>query len=98
MTADSLAGMRESIVRAMEDYVEVEAEEAVEVNMSMDPEIGTIYSVAVPVKRVKSQLRLGVNDEAAPGLRIRTVSDESGGTWDPMDPESDPSDQFPYGT
>jgi hypothetical protein len=31
MSADSLSGMRESIVRAMAAYVEVEAEEAVEV-------------------------------------------------------------------
>lgn len=57
MSTDSLVGMRESIVKAMSDYVEVEAEEAVEVNLSMDPEIGTIYSVAVPVRRVKPSMR-----------------------------------------
>jgi hypothetical protein len=34
MSADSLAGMRESIVRAMQDFVEVEAEEAVEVRFA----------------------------------------------------------------
>lgn len=99
MTPDSLANMRESIVRAMEDFVEVEAEEAVEVNMSMDPEIGTIYSVAVPVKRVKPQMRPRMSEDPLPGLRVRRISetttDES---WDPLDPNSDPSDQFPYGT
>jgi hypothetical protein len=33
MSSDSLAGMRESIVRAMESFVEVESEEAVEVKI-----------------------------------------------------------------
>jgi len=57
MSSDSLVGMKESIVRAMSDFVEVEAEEAVETNMSMDPEVGTIYSVAVPIRRVKPVFR-----------------------------------------
>jgi hypothetical protein len=30
----------------------------------MDPEIGTIYSVAVPVKRVKPQMRPGLTEDA----------------------------------
>ena len=63
MSSDSLVGMRESIVKAMTQYVEVEQSEAVEVNMSMDPEVGTIYSVAVPVKRVKPTFRPGKRDE-----------------------------------
>ena len=33
MSSDSLAGMRESIVQAMTDYVEIEASEGIEVNM-----------------------------------------------------------------
>jgi hypothetical protein len=35
-----------------------------QVNLSMDPEIGTIYSVAVPVKRVKPQMRPGLTEDA----------------------------------
>jgi len=85
MSSDSLVGMRESIVQAMTNYVEIEASEAVEVNMSMDPEVGTIYSVAVPVKRVK------------PTFRSRADSRDSN-EWDPEDPNSDPADQFPWGT
>lgn len=87
MSSDSLAGMRESIVQAMTDYVEIEASEAVEVNMSMDPEVGTIYSVAVPVKRVK------------PTFRSRSdKNSRDSNEWDPEDPDSDPADQFPWGT
>jgi cell division topological specificity factor MinE len=63
MSSDSLVGMRESIVKAMTQYVEVEQSEAVEVNMDMDPEMGTIYSVAVPVKRVKPTFRPGRQEE-----------------------------------
>ena len=33
MSSDSLVGMRESIVRAMENFVEVESDEAVEVSI-----------------------------------------------------------------
>lgn len=87
MSSDSLVGMRESIVQAMTDYVEIEASEAVEVNMSMDPEVGTIYSVAVPVRRVK------------PTFRSRSdMNAEKSNEWDPEDPNSDPADQFPWGT
>eukprot|EP00889_Picochlorum_renovo_P007852 jgi/Picre1/34882/NNA_002348.t1 len=77
-----------SIVKAMTDYVEIEAEEAVEVNMSMDPEVGTIYSVAVPIKRVRPTFRRG--EMASQGT--------SNSQWDPQDPDSDPADQFPWGT
>ena len=57
----------------------------------MDPEIGTIYSVAVPVRRVKPTMR--------PAMAEATASSTTAATaWDPNDPESDPSDQFPYGT
>ena len=58
MNQSSLYEMRHSIVRAVSAYVDVEAEELVEVNVSMDPDMGTIYSVAVPVRRVKPQVWL----------------------------------------
>jgi septum formation topological specificity factor MinE len=90
MSSDSLVGMRESIVKAMTDYVEIESNEGVEVNMSMDPEVGTIYSVAVPIRRVKPTFRPR-GDMAPQGAR-------GSSEWDPEDPNSDPADQFPWGT
>lgn len=39
---------------------------AAQVNLSMDPELGTIYSVAVPVKRVKPQARVPLDGDADP--------------------------------
>jgi hypothetical protein len=50
----------------------------------MDPEIGTIYSVAVPVRRVKPTMRPSMADDSA--------------LFDPSDPNADPADQFPFGT
>ena len=46
----SMHEMRHSIVRAVSDYVEIEAEDMVEVNITTEPEMGTVYSVAVPVR------------------------------------------------
>ncbi|KAL6770928.1 MINE1 [Auxenochlorella protothecoides x Auxenochlorella symbiontica] len=88
ITPDSLTGMRESIVQAVSAYVDIETEEEIEVNLSTDPELGTIYSVAVPVRRVKSR-RIGGVDTSEDGKIIVK--------WDPKDPNSDPSDQFPFG-
>ncbi|GAB4813653.1 hypothetical protein N2152v2_000699 [Parachlorella kessleri] len=89
MSQESLQDMRQNIVRVVADYVDIEAEDLVEVNLSVDPELGTIYSVAVPVKRVKPQARVPLDQEADPdGIVLQ---------WDPNDMESDPSGQFPYG-
>ena len=70
----------------MEQYVEVEDEDSVEVNLSMDPDIGTIYSVAVPVRRVKAA-RVSTRDLEGEG--------DSGAFG--MEDETDPSARFPYG-
>lgn len=50
MNQASMYEMRHSIVKAVSDFVEIEAEDLVEVNVSSDQEIGTVYSVAVPVR------------------------------------------------
>lgn len=50
MNQASMYEMRHSIVRAVSDFVEIEAEDLVEVNISTEPDLGTVYSVAVPVR------------------------------------------------
>lgn len=42
--------------------MEVEGEELVEVSVTTDDDLGTIYSVNVPVKRVKATARLGLEE------------------------------------
>lgn len=52
--------MRQSIVNALSDYVEIEDEEGtlgVDVSVTTDEELGTVYSVSVPVKRVRAEFR-----------------------------------------
>ena len=92
MNQSSLYEMKQSIVNVVSDYVDIEAEELVEVNISMDVALGTVYSVAIPVKRVKPQARLPNTEEPD-----ETTPDGITMEWDLDDSESDPSGRFPYG-
>ncbi|CAM6127278.1 unnamed protein product [Calypogeia fissa] len=42
-----------NIVGALSDFVEIESEDKVQLTVSSDPSLGTVYSVTVPVRRVK---------------------------------------------
>lgn len=44
-----------NIIHALSDFVEIESEEKVQLNVSTDSDLGTIYSVTVPVRRVKPE-------------------------------------------
>eukprot|EP00250_Pteridium_aquilinum_P009947 c19046_g1_i1 orf=157-753(+) len=45
----------DNVVGALSSFVEIESEEKVQLNVSADPDLGTLYSVIVPVRRVKPQ-------------------------------------------
>nr|ACU15066.1 unknown [Glycine max] len=42
-------------VRALSDFVEIESQDKVQLSVSADTDLGTIYSVTVPVRRVKPE-------------------------------------------
>eukprot|EP00249_Psilotum_nudum_P007389 c20521_g1_i1 orf=387-1067(-) len=44
-----------NIIGTLSDFVEIESEEKVQLNVSTDPDLGTVYSVIVPVRRVKPE-------------------------------------------
>ncbi|XWS64212.1 hypothetical protein CRYUN_Cryun06bG0167100 [Craigia yunnanensis] len=44
-----------NIVRALSDFVEIESKDKVQLSVSTDSDLGTIYSVTVPVRRVKAE-------------------------------------------
>jgi septum formation topological specificity factor MinE len=44
-----------NVVGALSSFVEIESEEKVQLNVSADPDLGTVYSVIVPVRRVKAE-------------------------------------------
>ncbi|KAG6651114.1 hypothetical protein I3843_06G083600 [Carya illinoinensis] len=44
-----------NIVRTLSDFVEIESQDKVHLSVSTDSDLGTIYSVTVPVRRVKPE-------------------------------------------
>lgn len=44
-----------NIVGALANFVEIESQDSVRLNVSADPDLGTVYSVSVPVRRVKPE-------------------------------------------
>ncbi|CAK9142375.1 unnamed protein product [Ilex paraguariensis] len=44
-----------NIVRALSDFVEIESQDKVQLSVSTDPGLGTVYSVTVPVRRVRPE-------------------------------------------
>ncbi len=92
MNQSSLYEMKHSIVQVVSEFVEVEGDELVDVNVSADGEQGTIYTVSVPVRRVKPQARLSLG-EGDPEAAENGVTME----WENDDPDADPSARFPFG-
>ncbi|XP_077230710.1 homologue of bacterial MinE 1 [Tasmannia lanceolata] len=44
-----------NIVGALSDFVEIDSQDKIQLSVSTDPDLGTVYSVTVPVKRVKAE-------------------------------------------
>ncbi|KAL9246351.1 hypothetical protein vseg_019897 [Gypsophila vaccaria] len=57
-----------SIVSALSDYVEIESQDKVQLNVSTDIGLGTVCSVTVPVRRVKSEYQ--EDDEAGSIMNV----------------------------
>ena len=79
--------MKAAVVGAMEAFVDVAEEEAVEVSVTQEEALGMVCSVAVPVRKIKATA-LGRSPAAAEG---------PGGQGGEDGPE-DPADRFPFGT
>ncbi|KAH7444836.1 hypothetical protein KP509_02G094000 [Ceratopteris richardii] len=52
----------DNVVGALSNFVEIEAEEKVQLNVSADPDLGTVYSVIVPVRRVRPEYQVYSHD------------------------------------
>uniref|UniRef100_A0A7N1A314 Plastid division regulator MinE n=1 Tax=Kalanchoe fedtschenkoi TaxID=63787 RepID=A0A7N1A314_KALFE len=44
-----------NIVKTLSDFVEIESQEKVQLSVTSDSDVGTVYSVTVPVRRVKPE-------------------------------------------
>jgi cell division topological specificity factor MinE len=57
LSSQSLAEMKSKIVAVVSEFVVVDQAETVDVNVTAaDEDTGTVFSVAIPVKRVKSDM------------------------------------------
>mmetsp|Transcript_256 Transcript_256/g.435 ORF Transcript_256/g.435 Transcript_256/m.435 type:complete len:249 (+) Transcript_256:212-958(+) len=77
MNPASLTDMKKSIVTAISHFVEVDEASDVDLSVSTHPDMGTIYSVSVPVKRVKSNKGVDLNAEfESDGMTFKFESDD----------------------
>jgi cell division topological specificity factor MinE len=63
LSTQSMAELKEKIVRVVSEFVVVDQGEQVDVSMTNDEDQGTVFSVAIPVKRVKPTSFEGEDDE-----------------------------------
>eukprot|EP00798_Chlamydomonas_sp_ICE-L_P014525 gene14525-20556_t len=92
MSPASLSDMKASIMKALEGYIDIDCEESIDVAISSDPLNGTVYSVNIPVKRVKANVRFSEMAEM--------IETSQGGVtleWSPDQWDKDPSKRFPMG-
>lgn len=71
--------------------MDIEGEEGIEVSITTEPGLGTVYSVNIPVRRVKAETRFSTD------VTIAGVPEGVSLEWDPQDYNSDPSSRFPMG-
>jgi len=93
LSKEVMQDMKETIVKALEDYVEIKNQQDVNLSMSTDGSEGTVYSVSVPVKCVKPEKRSYFSPDGIveDGETLMTQDD-----WDQWD--EDPKARFPWGT
>jgi hypothetical protein len=77
----------------LQDFVDIEGEDGIEVSITSEPGLGTVYSVNIPIRRVKAESRFGEVGFDGSGIAPDGVTLE----WDPQDFNSDPSSRFPMG-
>ncbi|XP_024362873.1 uncharacterized protein [Physcomitrium patens] len=67
-----------NIVGALSDFVEIESEDKIQLNVSSDPDLGTVYSVTVPVRRVRPQYQEFSHELVNTELRSFDYEEEEG--------------------
>ncbi|XP_009356354.2 cell division topological specificity factor homolog, chloroplastic [Pyrus x bretschneideri] len=67
-----------NIVHALSDFVEIESRDKVQLSVSADTDVGTIYSVTVPVRRVKPEYQIGDETGSITNIEYKDTGDSSG--------------------
>jgi septum formation topological specificity factor MinE len=55
MSESSMDEMKAKIMTVVGEFVDVDDSQEVDVSMNTDEELGTMYAVSIPVKRVKAE-------------------------------------------
>ena len=111
LSPGSMEQMKLSIMKSLESFVDIEALEKIDINVTSDDALGTIYSVNVPVSRVKPRARASIAErDPASARAMENAALETEGitlTWtegelssmgdaSPDDRDS-VANRFPYG-
>ncbi|XP_062162063.1 cell division topological specificity factor homolog, chloroplastic [Alnus glutinosa] len=67
-----------NIVQALSDFVEIESQDKVQLSVSTDSDLGTIYSVTVPVRRVKPEYQELDEVGAITNIEYKDTGERSG--------------------
>ncbi|KAG8366408.1 hypothetical protein BUALT_Bualt17G0076600 [Buddleja alternifolia] len=67
-----------NVVSALSDFVEIESQDKVQLSVSTDPDMGTIYSVTVPVRRVRSEYQVDDESGAITDIEYKDSGERSG--------------------
>ncbi|KAF8408154.1 hypothetical protein HHK36_007296 [Tetracentron sinense] len=67
-----------NIVGALSDFVVIDSEDKVQLSVSTDPDLGTVYSVTVPVRRVKPEYQEEDEFGAITNIEYRDTGEMSG--------------------
>ncbi|KAL8035471.1 hypothetical protein ABFX02_12G098800 [Erythranthe guttata] len=67
-----------NVVSALSDFVEIESQDKVQLSVSTDPDLGTIYSVTVPVRRVRTEYQLDDETGAITNIEYKDNGEDSG--------------------
>ncbi|CAL1360318.1 unnamed protein product [Linum trigynum] len=67
-----------NIVHALSEFVEIESQDKVQLNVTTDTDLGTMYSVTVPVRRVKPEYLDAEDVGSITNIEYKETGDQSG--------------------
>lgn len=67
-----------NVVTALSDFVEIESQDKVQLSVSTDPDLGTIYSVTVPVRRVRTEYQIDDESGSITNVEYKDTGESSG--------------------
>ncbi|XLS99220.1 hypothetical protein HN51_041955 [Arachis hypogaea] len=77
-----MRGFCKPVSGVLEDFVEIESQDKVQLSVSSDTDIGTIYSVTVPVRRVKPEYQDMDEVGTITNIEFKETGDISGSSLD----------------